>query len=127
MPTTTALIINAVMAHYAPDNVTFDLMPPLQVLGAGAYRKNFESWFASVQGPIDYEMRDLRIATSDDVAFCHYLGHVKSTRTNGAKSDYWVRVSSGFRRVNGQWLISHEHVSMPVDMGSMQAAPGLQP
>lgn len=36
MPTTTALIINAVMAHYAPDNVTFDLMPPLQVLGAGA-------------------------------------------------------------------------------------------
>jgi hypothetical protein len=52
--------LNALMAHYAPDIVTFDVMP-LQSLGADAYRKNFEAWFASVQGPIDYEIRDLRI------------------------------------------------------------------
>jgi ketosteroid isomerase-like protein len=55
--------INAVMAHYAPDNVTVDLRPPMQVLGADAYRNNFEAWFASVQGPIDYEIRDLRVTT----------------------------------------------------------------
>jgi ketosteroid isomerase-like protein len=52
--------IDALMAHYAPDIVTFDLMP-LQSLGVDAYRKNFEVWFASVQGPIDYEIRDLGI------------------------------------------------------------------
>jgi ketosteroid isomerase-like protein len=65
--------ITALMAHYAPDIVTFDLMP-LQSLGIDAYGKNFEAWFAWVQGPIDYEIRDLRITTRDDVAFCHYLG-----------------------------------------------------
>jgi uncharacterized protein (TIGR02246 family) len=104
--------LDVLMAHYAPDMVTFDLMP-LQTLGADAYRKNFEAWFASVEGPIDYEIRDLRITTRDDVAFCHYLGHVMCTRTNGEKNDYWVRVTMGFQKMNGRWLVTHEHVSLP--------------
>jgi uncharacterized protein (TIGR02246 family) len=119
--------IDALMAHYAPDIVTFDLRPPLQVQGVDAYRKNFEAWFASVQGPIDYEIRDLRITMSDDVAFCHSLSHVKSTRTTGEKADYWVRVTSGFQKMNGQWMVTHEHVSMPFNMQTMQAAVDLQP
>jgi uncharacterized protein (TIGR02246 family) len=119
--------IKALMAHYAPDNVTFDFRPPLQVQGVDAYRKNFEAWFASVQGRIDYEIRDLRITTSDDVAFCHSLCHVKSTRTTGEKADYWVRVTSGLRKLNGQWMITHEHVSVPINMQTMQAALDLQP
>jgi uncharacterized protein (TIGR02246 family) len=114
--------INALMAHYAPDVVTFDLMP-LQTQGADAYRKNFEAWFASVQGPIDYEMRDLRITMQDDVAFGHYLGRVKSTRTTGEKNDYWVRVSAGLRKLNGRWRLTHEHVSVPFkNAEALQAA-----
>jgi uncharacterized protein (TIGR02246 family) len=114
--------IAALMSHYAPDMVTFDLMP-LHLQGADAYRKNFERWFASVQGSIDYEMRDVHLTIRDDVAFCHYLGHVKTTRTTGVKTEYWVRVTAGFQRRNGRWLITHEHVSVPfVDMESMQAS-----
>lgn len=119
--------IDALMAHYAPDMVTFDFRPPLQVRGVDAYRKNFEAWFASVQGPIGYEIRDLRITMSDDIAFCHSLNHVKSTRTTGEKADYWVRVTSGFQKLNGQWMITHEHVSVPINMQTMQAALDLQP
>jgi uncharacterized protein (TIGR02246 family) len=116
--------INALMAHYAPDMVTFDLMP-LQLQGADAYRKNFEAWFASVQGPIDYEIRDLRITTRDDVAFSHYLARVKSTRTTGMKTEYWVRVTVGLQKMNGQWMVTHEHVSLPfANMETMQAALG---
>lgn len=104
--------IDAVMTHYAPDIVAFDLMP-LQCQGADAYRKNFEAWFASVQGPIDYEIRNLRITTRDDVAFCHYLGRVRTTRATGEKVDYQVRVTTGLRKMNGRWVVSHEHVSVP--------------
>jgi ketosteroid isomerase-like protein len=50
--------IDTLMAHYAPAVVTFDARPPLQVQGAEAYRKNFTNWFASMQGPIDYAMRN---------------------------------------------------------------------
>jgi uncharacterized protein (TIGR02246 family) len=114
--------IKAVMAHYAPDIVTFDIMP-LQTQGADAYRKNFEAWFASVEGPIDYETHDVRLTTRDDVAFGHYLGHVKSTRTTGEQTDYWVRVTAGFQRVNGKWMVTHEHVSVPLtNREAMQAA-----
>ena len=104
--------LDALMANYASDCVIFDLMP-LQTLGRDAYRKNFESWFGVVKGPIEFEIRDLRVETRDDVAFGHYTSRVRSTRTSGARTDYQVRVTAGLRKLNGRWLITHEHVSLP--------------
>jgi ketosteroid isomerase-like protein len=41
----------------------------------------------------------------------------------GEKTDYWVRVTSGFQKINGQWKITHEHVSLPFpNREAMQAA-----
>jgi ketosteroid isomerase-like protein len=108
--------IDAVMAHYAPDVVVYDVMPPLDVRGTDAYRKNFERWFGAMHGFIDYEMKDLRVSMSESHAFCHFLGHVKGTRVGGEKADYWVRVTTCFQKVNGQWMVGHEHVSMPMKM-----------
>jgi len=108
--------IDALMTHYAPDIVAYDVMPPPDVQGADEYRKNFERWFASMQGPIDYEMTDLRVSMSESHAFCHCRSHVKGTRKNGDKADYWVRVTTCFQKANGQWLVGHEHVSMPAKM-----------
>jgi len=105
--------IDALMAHYAPDVFVFDVMPPLEVQGADTYRKNFERWFESMQGPIDYEVEDLRVSMSESHAFSFCLGHVKGARTDGEKLDYRVRVTSCFQKANGQWLVGHEHVSMP--------------
>ena len=113
--------LDALMALYAPDVVTFDLMPPHQVPDAAHYRKNFERWFAVMPGPIDYEIHDLRITLSDSVAFCHSLSRVKGTRANGDKADYWVRVTVGFQKRDGHWLMIHDHVSMPLDMQTMKA------
>jgi len=95
----------------------------LQCRGVDLYRKNFEAWFASVRGPIDFEIRELRITAHDDVAFCHYLARIKSTRTTGEKNDYLVRVTSGFQKMNGRWMVVHEHVSVPFpNMENMRAA-----
>jgi uncharacterized protein (TIGR02246 family) len=105
--------LDALMTFYAPDVVTFDVRPPLQVQGAAAYRKNFERWFASVLGPLDYEMHDLRITMGDRLALSHNLSHVKGASTAGDKIDYWVRVTASFQKINGRWLITHEHVSIP--------------
>jgi ketosteroid isomerase-like protein len=108
--------IDYLMTHYAPDVVAYDIMPPLAVLSAADYRKKFEQWFASMRGPIDYEMDDLRISMSESHAFCHCVSHVRGTRTDGEKADYWVRVTTCFQKANGQWLVGHEHVSMPGEM-----------
>jgi ketosteroid isomerase-like protein len=108
--------IDALMTHYAPDVVVYDVTPPLDVQSAADYRKNFEKWFASMLGPIDYEMSDVRVSMSDSHAFCHALGHIKGAKTNGDWTDYWVRVTTCFQKANGQWLVGHEHVSMPAAM-----------
>ena|SRR5688572_17593502 len=108
--------IDALMPHYAPDVVVYDVRPPLDVQGADAYRKNFERWFASMQGSIDYEMNDPHISMSDTQAFCFFLAHITGTKTGGQMVDYWVRVTTCFREVRGRWLVTHEHVSMPASM-----------
>jgi uncharacterized protein (TIGR02246 family) len=107
--------LGALTALYGPDTVAFDLMPPSQV-GFSHYRQNLERWLTGMSGPIEYEIHDLRVTMSDDVAFSHNLGHVRGTRANGEKADYWVRVTVGFQKRNGQWLVIHDHVSMPFDM-----------
>jgi uncharacterized protein (TIGR02246 family) len=117
--------LGALTALYAQDTIAYDLMPPSQV-DASHYRKNFERWLNSMTGPIEYEIQDLRIMTSGDVAFSHNLGHVKGTRANGEKADYWVRTTVGFQKRNGQWLVIHDHVSMPFDMETGKAVRDLR-
>jgi ketosteroid isomerase-like protein len=108
--------IDTLMTHYAPDVVVYDVMPPLSVQGLDDYRKSFERWFASIRGPIDYEMSDLRISMSESHAFCHCVSHVRGTRTTGEPADYWVRVTTCLQKANGQWLVGHEHVSKPAQV-----------
>jgi uncharacterized protein (TIGR02246 family) len=120
--------VNGVMSHYAADIVTFDLAPPLQYVGAEALRKNLQEWFATFRGPVGYEMRDLSITASDDVAFCHSRNRISGTRTNGEETDVWVRATVCYRKIDGKWLVTHEHASVPFYMdGSYRAAVDLKP
>jgi uncharacterized protein (TIGR02246 family) len=115
------------LSFYAPDILTFDIVPPLQAQGIDAYRKNFEAWFASVQGLIAYETHDLRLTVGEGVAFGHSLNRVRSTRTSGETTETWVRVTVGLRKLEGTWKITHEHVSVPCDMETSQASLDLTP
>jgi len=108
--------LDLLMAHYAPDVVVYGLQPPLDVEGDAAYRKKFEKWFASMAGRINYEMLDMQVSAGDTYAFCHCLSHVTGARTGGGRADYWVRVTSGWRKIDGEWRVTHEHISMPTMM-----------
>ena len=108
--------IERVISHYAPDILLFDLAPPLQYRGADSCRKNWAEWFPTFQGEVGYEIRELSITSSDDVAFCHSLNRIHGTRTDGEQTDVWVRATVGFRKMNGRWTITHEHYSVPFYM-----------
>jgi uncharacterized protein (TIGR02246 family) len=119
--------VDALMAHYAPDVLAFDLLPPLQYQGADAIRKRVSEWFSSFQGSIGFEMRNLRITVGDDVAFCHSLNGVSGTSKGGAKVDMWWRATNCFRKIDGTWLVTHGHSSEPFDMKSGKALLDLRP
>jgi ketosteroid isomerase-like protein len=108
--------IEAVMSHYAPDILLFDLAPPLQYSGADACLQNWASWFPTFQGRVGYEITELSIVASHDVAYSHSLNRICGTRTDGERTDVWVRATVGFRNITGRWMISHEHYSVPFYM-----------
>ena len=111
----------------APDILTFDVVNPLQNIGSDASRKRVEEWFASFQGQINYETRDMNITAGDDVAFAHGLCHVSATKTDGGQIEMWWRSTICFRKIDRNWLITHEHNSVPFDPKTGQASLDLKP
>ena len=80
-----------------------------------------------MQGPIDYETRDARLTIGAEVAFCHSLNRGRSPWTTGETTETSGHVTIGFRKLEGTWRITHEHVSVPCDMETSQALFDLQP
>jgi uncharacterized protein (TIGR02246 family) len=112
---------------YAADIVSFDVEPPLQHVGLEAKLKNWAPVFAFFES-VTYEVRDLTLTVGDDVAFGHAFGRLSGTLRNGtATSGMWVRVTYGLQKIDGTWLITHDQVSVPLDIPSGKGAVDLEP
>src|SRR6266568_4566491 len=119
--------IEGVMSLYAPEVVSFDIVPPLRYVGADAFRNAWEAVFSVYQGPIDYEVHDLTITVGDDVAFAHSLNRISGTLNTGQQTNLWLRWTACFRKINGKWLIVHHQNSVPVDLETGRAVLDLKP
>lgn len=119
--------LEALMPIYAADIVSFDIEPPLQHLGAEAKRKNWTKVFTLYQHPLGYEVRDVAITIGSDVAFVRCLARLSGTMKNGQSAGYWVRWTTGWRKVEGDWRIVHDQISAPVDFETGRALLNLQP
>jgi ketosteroid isomerase-like protein len=111
--------VNAIMAFYVPDEslFVFDVVPPRQYVGAAAYRKDWEDTLSLFPGPIEASMSDLDVtADGGEIAYGHSIQRVSGMMKDGNKLDLTVRVTDGYKKVNGKWLIAMEHVSVPVDL-----------
>src|ERR1700679_298807 len=114
--------VNAIMALYTPgDNlVVFDAIPPRQYTGWAAYKKDWEDIFAANPGPASVTLTDLDITVGGNVAYGHSIQLASFTDKSGKTTTSTMRVTDGYKKMNGQWLISHEHVSVPVDFSTMK-------
>jgi ketosteroid isomerase-like protein len=73
------------------------------------------------------EFRDLNILASGDIAVAYMLNRTSGTLKNGREVGYWVRATVCCQRSDHGWAISHEHISLPVDVESRRAAIDLVP
>jgi uncharacterized protein (TIGR02246 family) len=119
--------VNRSMSHYALDVLMFDVVDPLQYVGSDAMRKRAEEWFSSFQGAIGYELRDLNIAAGDGVAFTHSLNHVSGTKMDGTRLDMWWRATVCFRKMEGEWMATHAHNSVPFNVTNGKPSLELKP
>ena len=115
------------VAVLASDLVAFELAPPLVAENAtdGAAA---QAWLDGFEGPVETEVRDLKVHVAGDVAFSHSLNRLTETRLGGRKVDFWMRSTLGFAKRGGEWTIVHAHTSVPFRMdGSFSAALDLEP
>jgi len=110
--------IDAMMKNYVADKslVVFDIVPPRQHLGANEYRKAWEGFFSHFKGRPKITINDLGITVDGNVGFSHSIQHVTGTDMQGHPVDRTVRVTDGYHKIGGNWLIVLEHISVPVDL-----------
>ena len=65
--------LNEASACYATEVLSFDLAPPLQRSGRERISADLAQWFATWDGPIGLEIRELRLTLGDQVTFCTSL------------------------------------------------------
>jgi ketosteroid isomerase-like protein len=119
----------AIMEYYAPGFVEFNLAPPLRQPDHGGDPSALESWMAGFEAPPRREVTQLEITADGDVAFATSIDCMTAV-PRGAEEGFtlWFRVTLGLRRIDGRWLVTHEHESVPFEMdGSFRASTGLTP
>ncbi|MEU8230398.1 nuclear transport factor 2 family protein [Actinoplanes sp. NPDC048967] len=119
----------AMVAHNAPDLIEYNLAPPLRQPSAGDDVAPVEKWLATFEGPMSMEVHDLEVTADGSVAFCTSLNRLTATPLGQPESfSLWFRATLGLRKVDGRWLVVHEHESVPFEMdGSLRASVSLQP
>jgi ketosteroid isomerase-like protein len=113
--------VDAVMSHYSKDAVIFDAAIPRQYAGPtgmAAWRKQYQDLLAGASGPIHIELSNLVVSADETLGYAHFIAHFSSTGAKGGGIDTTARQTDVFSKVDGQWVIVHEHISFPVDMST---------
>ena len=114
--------VDAVMAFYAPGDqlYVFDAIPPRAYVGWEAYKKDWQELFATYP-KISMRMVEQHITVVGPLAYNYSIQGGALVDKAGKKTEMIVRVTDVYRKMNGKWLIVHEHVSFPVDPATGKA------
>lgn len=104
-----------IVADVAEDVTIFDVVGPMFAKGKSAAMKRAEEWLDSYDGSPSWGIKDLHVVAGDDVGFCHCISRVQGQLKTGEHIDMWFRTTLGFRNINGNWQIVHDHSSDPFD------------
>jgi ketosteroid isomerase-like protein len=118
--------LDGIKTMFAPNLVSFDIEPPLRHLGAETKWNNWIKVFTFYR-ELDYEVRDLTVLVSGDLAVAYAVNHISGTLQTGDRNDYWVRWTACFRKLDGTWMIVHDQISVPTEFATGQSALDLVP
>lgn len=96
-----------ILDAHPDDLVMFDVPPPMVSRGMDEYRATWDLFFQYSQGgPGSFELVDLTIFAGEEVAFAYALLKIGTPEPI-------CRLTLGLVRRDKQWIIQHEHHSMP--------------
>jgi ketosteroid isomerase-like protein len=93
------------VAGHAPDILMFDVPEPIQAKGLDEYRETWELFFRySKGGAASFRLHELEVTATDTLAAAHALLDA---------GDDKCRLTMVLQKVEGEWMIVHEHHSSP--------------
>jgi uncharacterized protein (TIGR02246 family) len=105
--------LHGILANHSMDMLMFDVPPPVQSRGIEAYRKTWDLFFSWSDDPVVFDIKDIHITAGTDVAFVAALMQCAGTEKNGERIELEFRLTIGLRKMDGQWMVLHEHHSIP--------------
>jgi uncharacterized protein (TIGR02246 family) len=110
-----------IVADYTPDVVSYDAIPPYKSVGPEKIKAAWECCLPYFPQSFKSEHRDLEFHIDGDLAVVHGLHHFVPEQPDHPCGQTWMRVTVCYRRVNGQWKVFHEHISLPFNPMNNQA------
>ena len=105
--------IDAILAHHSNDVVMYDVPEPFQSVGIDAYRKTWVTFFEWAKDCGVFNINEMHVIAGDDVAFCYAAMQCAGLDKNSEKEFLDFRLTLGLKKINNQWMIMHEHHSIP--------------
>ena len=100
-----------ILRNHAADMVMFDVPPPLQLRGIAAYDASWPQFYDASPKPIQFDIREMHVTAGHDVAFAVVL--MRCAVIEGGNVDLDFRLTVGLRKIDGRWIVTHEHHSIP--------------
>jgi ketosteroid isomerase-like protein len=104
--------IEGILKNHSSEMIMFDVPPPFQSKGIEAYRKSWDLFFSWTSDPIPFDISEMSITAGGDVAFVVATMRCAG-RGGGEREDLDFRLTMGLHKIDGQWMIEHEHHSIP--------------
>jgi ketosteroid isomerase-like protein len=105
--------LNAILANHSSNILMFDVPPPLESKGLEAYKRTWDLFFSWAHDPVVFNIREMSVTAGDDVAFVTALMCCAGIEVNGDDIELAFRLTIGLRKINNQWIVLHEHHSIP--------------
>jgi len=107
--------LKGILANHSREILMFDLPLPLESKGIDAYRKTWDLFYSWADDPVVFDFNEMDIVAGNDVAYVTALMRCSGTETNGERTNLEFRLTIGLRKIDGQWIVTHEHHSIPAE------------
>lgn len=106
--------LTGILANHSPDILMFDVPPPIAARGLDAYMKTWDVFFSWAQDAGVFDIDEMEVTAGETAAFATALMRCAGTE-NGKRTKLRFRLTVGLRKIDGRWIVTHEHHSVPVE------------
>ena len=115
------------MAPIAPSIVSYEHSSPLQFDDIAQIREECRRGFELAGYEFRWTVPELNVVVDGDLAVTWGLNRMADHVPDGSEHVTWSRGTRVFQRSGGRWLMTHQHVSFPIDPTTGLAATEMTP